>query len=580
MESWRTALPVEMFELVAAWLALGACFVGIGVLCERLVGSRPETADGWLRAFFVGFAATIVGLQASHLVLPVGPSTLAAFAAVGIAGLLMNAPAIARAIARAVTRAPVPLLLTIAATLAVAKICLGGPRNGDSGFYHVPTVLWFLSYPIVPGLANLFAALAYNQSYFLYMALLEIGPIVHKGSHVANGLLVLPLIARATLALQRMLSRRARIADIDLFWMLLAPCVVARVADHNITSPTPDIAVFALGMVIAAELVRFVAAHSGRRSDLPIMALVAGTAITVKLSLFGIAVAAPVLALLVWWLRARPTVGSALGTPLAMGVAAALPLGLWMVRGIVMSGYPLYPSTIGGVSADWAAPEASVVAEANLIRYWNGVPDWQAAALRDPRWFARWLVTLGWLEREPLLPLGLAVLLGIVALFTFRRRRGSGVGAVVLLPTIFGLLFNFAAAPRARYAFASFWILVAQCGVLIFHAVGRTTRAVLTLVVFTLCALPLYDEWPVLPPLHYFEEAQRPAVEPKTLASGLVVGVPSNRTLCCWEAPLPCTPYPNEQLKLRDPNDLGKGFRIDPTVPVPEPVPESPPSAG
>ena len=45
-------------------------------------------------------------------------------------------------------------------------------------------------------------------------------------------------------------------------------------------------------------------------------------------------------------------------------------------------------------------------------------------------------------------------------------------------------------------------------------------------------------------------------------------------------APLPCTPYPNEQLKLRDPNDLGKGFRIDPTVPVPEPVPESPPSAG
>jgi hypothetical protein len=492
----------------------------------------------------------------------------------GVAGILVNAGPAVRAIARAVRRTPVPFVATIAVTFAVAKICLGGPRNGDSGFYHVPTVHWFLSYPIVPGLANLFAALAYNQSYFLYMALLELGPLAHKGSHVANGILIVPLLARGLLALHRVLVRRVRVADIDLFWLLLSPCVVARLVDHNLTSPTPDIAVFALGMVLAAELVRFLARDAGRPRDLLAIAFVAGAAITVKLSLLGLAVATSVIALLVWWRRERPALATVVGWKLAMGVAAGLPLALWMIRGVVMSGYPLYPSTIGGVAADWSAPEASVVAESNLIRYWNGVPDWQAAALRDPRWFARWLVTLGWLEREPLLPLGLAVVLGVAVLFTRRRRAGSGVGAVVLVPTIFGLLFNFAAAPRARYAFASFWILVAQCGVLVFTAPAGP------------CALlrPRRSSSARSPlrrvaraaPLHYFEEAQRPAVEEKALASGLVVGVPKDRTLCCWESKLPCTPYPNEQLRLRDPNDLGKGFWIDPSVAVPEP----PPSAG
>lgn len=578
MSPWRTAFPVEMFQLLAAWVVVGACLVGIGALLERLAGKAPATADDWLRAFFVGWAATIVGLQASHLFWPVGPAALGAVATAGVVGMLVNAGPAVRAIARAVRRTPLVAIASIATTLAVAKICLGGPRNGDSGFYHVPTVHWFLSYAIVPGIANLFAALAYNQSYFLYMALLEVGPLAQKGSHVANGILIVPLLARVLLALQRMLSRRARVADIDLFWMLLSPCVVARLVDHNVTSPTPDIAVFALGMVLAAELVRFLAGGAGTRRDLVVIAFLAGTAITVKLSLLGLAVAVPVIALLVWWRRVRPSFATVVGWKLAMGVAAGLPLALWMIRGVVMSGYPLYPSTIGGVAADWSAPEASVVAESNLIRYWNGVPDWQAAALRDPRWFARWLVTLGWLEREPLLPLGLAVVLGIAALFTRRRRAGSGVGAIVLLPTIFGLLFNFAAAPRARYGFASFWILVAQCGVLVFHGAGRTTRALVTAAALVLGALPLWEEWPVLPPLHYFEEAQRPAVEDKTLASGLVVGVPKDRSLCCWESKLPCTPYPNDQLRMRDPNDLGKGFRIDPSVPVPEPEP--PPSAG
>jgi len=37
-------------------------------------------------------------------------------------------------------------------------------------------------------------------------------------------------------------------------------------------------------------------------------------------------------------------------------------------------------------------------------------------------------------------------------------------------------------------------------------------------------------------------------------------------TMCCWDGPFPCTPYPNEALRMRRDGDLGAGFAIDPDV--------------
>jgi hypothetical protein len=45
--------------------------------------------------------------------------------------------------------------------------------------------------------------------------------------------------------------------------------------------------------------------------------------------------------------------------------------------------------------------------------------------------------------------------------------------------------------------------------------------------------------------------------------SGLVVHVPRAGEQC-WDAPLPCTPYPHESLALRLPGDIGAGFEVEP----------------
>jgi hypothetical protein len=62
-------------------------------------------------------------------------------------------------------------------------------------------------------------------------------------------------------------------------------------------------------------------------------------------------------------------------------------------------------------------------------------------------------------------------------------------------------------------------------------------------------------------PDHGLYDVGRPPITTYTTQSGLQVHVPvqGNR---CWDAPLPCTPHPAPNLRLRS-TDLGDGFAVD-----------------
>jgi len=49
---------------------------------------------------------------------------------------------------------------------------------------------------------------------------------------------------------------------------------------------------------------------------------------------------------------------------------------------------------------------------------------------------------------------------------------------------------------------------------------------------------------------------------------GLALYVPKTGTKC-WDSPLPSTPYPRPDLRLRRPGDLASGFVIDPSLAAP-----------
>jgi hypothetical protein len=561
-------LPHAAWLVIAAWMLVGVTMLGVGALVGRMLGRPARSADDWLAGFWLGFAASVFVLQLWQLAFPVDRHVLAFLVALGGLGIVREGRAPWTILQRGLARHAGAVVLLVLATAWLALQALGGPRNGDSGLYHVPTVQWHLAHRLPPGLGNLAAPFAYNQSYFLWAAALEVGPLPGRASHVTNALFVVALLARVLLALSRLVRARA-CAPADAFYGVLLPAVLPLGLDINLTSPSPDIAVFTMGIVLTGECLRFLT--NGRRfGDLAALAVLAAAAPALKLSLGGLSAATGLVAGIAW-LRRGGRRDQRL--PRAFAVLASIALagpGVWMLRGVVLSGYPLYPSALLAAPVAWAVPHDTVVAEAKLIRYWNGVEGWWWVALRDPGWFVRWLPTLDWLRIDVLVPLGIAAAALAAGLVHARvhRRVARAMPGVIVVPTLASLAFCIAAAPRARYGASAYWVLAAETAWLALPAAvladGHVrVRRLAAAGALALAALMLLDGRPLVPGLRDFEPHVRAVVTAARLPSGLVVNDPGP-TMQCWDAALPCSPFHDDRLRLRVADDLASGFTVAP----------------
>ena len=162
-------------------------------------------------------------------------------------------------------------------------------------------------------------------------------------------------------------------------------------------------------------------------------------------------------------------------------LACSLPVVLavgWAARQAVLSGYPLYPLTAGGLSADWRVPRAVITAENrgdDAWARWPGIaPD---TVLGSWHWLRAW-----WLDKRahdfdvlaPLMLLG-AVLAGLCARDPGRTRRTAPMLAVVA-PASATLVIWFFVAPDPRFVFAPVWLVTAGLVAWALPPLERPTR--------------------------------------------------------------------------------------------------------
>jgi hypothetical protein len=178
------------------WFGLFAVFSGIGLLIRRAFGLRVQGAPTWIFSFWVGWIFAILILQIWHLWFKIDGWALVFIATIGIVGLLWNRRDLWRVMQECLWRQLwIPIVLLLMA-LWLANRAIGPIQNGDTGLYHMAAVKWAASSAIVPGLGNLHGRLAYNSSFFLYAAMLGMGPWVQKSHYLANGVLILVLFAQ------------------------------------------------------------------------------------------------------------------------------------------------------------------------------------------------------------------------------------------------------------------------------------------------------------------------------------------------------------------------------------------------
>jgi hypothetical protein len=577
----------DVLALAATWLLLSLVFVGLGAGLRRLYGLTEWAGADLFIAFWLGWGASLTVLVSWNFLWPVGWPALVFLCGLGALGWLANAAPLGRLLRGClVSRVRCSLFLLLLSGIMVygAFQALDEVKVGDTGLYHLGSVRWAQAFPVVPGLGNLHGRLAFNQSFLLYGALVDCGPWRGHGQHLANGLLWVVYGAQAGFSLLALFTSARPVWYVHAFRVLLFPGPFLYLLRHPaVSSFSPNLAVTLLGCILVAELAEalFDVGGEGQRGDFRLFALAflacAGVSVKLSFGAFGGACFVTALAERVGrtgLLRGRLW--------LWVGGTAAVILGAWMARGVVLSGYVAFPSTVVGFPVEWRVPAGEAAEMTDWIASWARAPGKHPSeVLGKWDWFVPWLQRVS----VPLLvtPLAVCVLgLAVALLLRVRRPVAAREGPwLLLVPAVGGALFWFVTAPDFRFAGALFWILAATALTLCLRELelprsvpGRLGGAA-TVVALALAALVGHDPMlrscrgvvrealhrartqPGLPPL--------PGADCTEYAtrSGLILYVPVSGDQC-WDAPLPCTPYPSPDLRLRRPGDLSGGFMLEP----------------
>lgn len=539
-----------------AWMALGAAVaVGVGALVLERLDAGASRAP-W-RCFWVGLVALLPLAAAWHLFLPLDGYAAAAGAALAAAGLARSHRALLAGAQRAARARPLAVFTWALLWAGLPWLALQPLTCVDGGLYYVAAVEWHRGFAQVPGLQATNPLSVMNSGAFHLLALAGSGPFAGLGHVTFNVTLAWWGVPLAVGALEGLLRRWSLPA---LAVALAAAPAVDFLGSDRLSCPSADVGVAWLGVGLAALVLA-----PGARSRLPLLPLVL-LAPTFKLSLGPFAVVlAGVLLLLE---RPEPRVG-AVARWGALGLLAALPS---LAGNVVTSGYPFYPSTLGGLPVSAALPAPLVAEVAQVIRAYaahDGFPGDATAGERALR--------LLLLNRGVVLPalLGACGLLALTLRAARRPEDRGRLGALAALGLV-GWGTWFVSAPDPRFAGALLWwlgglLLGAGLGGLRGEPRSRSAAPLLAVLAAVLLVGDLpFGSWPrgvagELPTVPRNDPADLVTlVDGTTILDGTPVSSTPPR---CWS--VPCAALYPQGLRRRDAADVGRGFSLPPDARLP-----------
>ena len=593
-------MSVKLFsDVLVLLLVLASTAVvlhGWGRLTWRLLSikqpSQPSVLTVW-----VGFCIVVAVLETIHLLVPIDWRITLAVTLVGALGQrpqfnLANAteakspvavePAVGLGFLTASTIKRYPLFSAVG-LLVIVSWCLLSmqvPSMFDSGLYHFGSIRWLNEHAIVPGLGNLHWRLALNQSYFGFLALLNIAPYWGHG-YAAGGLFLLVLTAFTLLEVAFKQSMLWRWIFGGLLFSYL--CLLS----GQLANPMPDTAMALVQVVIFVLLYcslgahRTVQAHTKPAADVAlqhlqvVLVFLCLTIVTIKLSSVGFA-AASFAVVCVSLFRSS---GRQLPYPLLMKVGSLV--GFFTLvhigRSYLLSGTPFFPSPLGGMwSLSWAVPFGVVNNESQLIYAWARQPG--ISLISDVPsgldWVGPWLLALPQTIKYLFLTSSAFTLLALLLRYVPSVSRQNKAWSLVV-PIIAALVFWFFTAPDPRFLGAmvvlyfawSLYVFLSSFKNLAHRYAGssfKVGRVTIHLVV-ALGMVMLFARWSLLnisAPQDWgsLPNSKREVQENR---SGYKAFVPTTDTQC-WDSELPCTLMLDDGLQQRPLSELARWLALQP----------------
>jgi hypothetical protein len=467
--------------ILLTWLVCAAVCIGIGGLLLRGLNFPFSSLD----AMWTGLALIAAMLQLYHFFKAIDLLAVYVLLGLGIAGWLWNRTSHMQHLRERRESLLPALLLTIPAAAIVAFRAAGPCEHYDTGLYGAQAVRWFITYPLVPGLGNLLNQFGFNSSVHLWIAVLDQGPWHDLAHHLFAGFLIAALFASIVQAALR-IFRAESISTIDWFFTLLFVPATIWAATGKIVGTNTDLPTSVVCIVAAAMLFRALDEESPQTgastSDTRPMGLVIAMvlfslAVTFKISSLVFASVGWTIAGLKLWSLSRNSPrrkGQAVWAVILSGVIV-IP---WMVRGLVLTGYPFFPSTALSIPADWKVPAFEAQAQADFARSFARVSEITYAYARGWHWLRPWFRELV-REREGfLIPLLFALTGGVIGIIRIARGNGKALPRWLwlLLPSLAGMIFWFLEAPAMRFGEPAIWTAGATLGTFAALHLLRTGR--------------------------------------------------------------------------------------------------------
>jgi hypothetical protein len=437
--------------------------------------SSRTWSENALRAPWIGWAILLGALQVAHVFLPIIRQTAAALLLLsGLVAMIVVSIRIIgrRGLAPAPSRRELIILLAalgVASLLAffpVFNACTKDMILYDLGLYYLKIVRWIETYPIMPGLANVQGHLGFNQPGFLFTALFDALLPECWGIFMVGGILpwlglTLALFSMFSLGLHALGELEAP-RPLTVAYACSLPVWIYAFLNENLSSGSPNLVVACVMIHLFLVFACLLFSRDEPAGSVAEILVVGAACLCLKLTSLGFVLG-------IWMVTAAVVFRREIWRGLpgrrllpALALSAAL-LCVWLYRGVLLSGYPFFPSSLLGAPVDWRVPESVRRVFEDYILLWSRFPHGDAASALQgiawiPHWFARmvpnhyqfaWPVQVG---------IALAVALALFQRNRFEILRAVGRNILLIVPLLSFAVLWFVTAPDPRYFGPLAWL--------------------------------------------------------------------------------------------------------------------------
>ncbi|MFQ5559801.1 MAG: LIC_10190 family membrane protein, partial [Nitrospinota bacterium] len=573
-----TVILLNMASISAFWFFVFFALSGIGMEFLRLSGNLKRGCGQVFLGFWIGWSFLIVVLQIWHFFLPITSLTFWFWICTGLfcqAGFVRKNLSFKNTTLKEV--ALYTAIITLF-TLWLSNRALSYIGPTDAGLYHLNAIRWISEYPVIPGLGNVHIRLGFNVSHFLYMAFIGSGPC-HHVHNVANGLLLWVTASMIILRFFKIFRNPQETKPHHFLEAFFLIPVIHQCFKNSFTTST-DLPISLLGVLICVRTAKILF-DTGRLKDLSfdfiLVVFFSAIAITLKVNfivLGGLYVLVAFVRCIHLGRREKVLI-SFMPTIAIVTVGTGLIFVPWVVRGVILNGYLLFPSPFLSFPVDWKVPFGDVHLMMRYVQSWCRAPHKHPdEVLGNWNWFIPWLKRIVKDKFNIVLPIKLFFVSSLLSVMKKEKTPALRTSDLLLLvPPLGNLLFLFVLSPHPRYAGFTFWLLGSSSFIIAMRRWGVrnisiSAPAFTVLVVGITILTHISENRLIIIPRQktgHYKLPKADLVIQKT-KSGLTVFTPRHGDRC-WNSPLPCTPYFNPDLQLRVPGDFSQGFFIPPNAP-------------